>query len=608
MKKTGFALLLVASLMLTGLSACAEGIDITNLSYEELAVLRDEVDQRMEELRRQYAIENGNRVISLNYESVTLFEKQKQQVTASVERVIDDAPEKTSYVWKSSDESVATVSSEGRVTAVSKGEATITCAAADDEYIFAELPVTVVSRVTEVGIDPTEDFTLRLSEVDALASEKQLDVVILPEDAFCQTVRWSSSDETVATVDETGRVHALKPGSVTITATSNEEVTGDMTQKKSSRKVTVVQDVASIELNKSEVRIKKGSTGKLTATVLPEDASNKKVTWESSDTTVVTVSSGELTAKGCGSSVITCRSVDDTEVIASCEVTVYQPVSTLKLDRTSMNVYMGMEPVQLAVTVTPEDATDQSVTWTSSNPEVATVNEYGFVTAVSGGSCEIECKTCDGTDKSAKATILVPSISVEQEAYEVTEKSGLSIPIQFFGKALNDVSVTVEDKSILKAQLVNDDAIYVRVTPEKAGKTTITLKDGASSKNSVKISVTVNSSAVYDSKSYPKASYEDILRYPEDHKGENIQIYGKVLQKMESGSFVVLRVGTTGRYYDSVFYVTYFVDDTMPRVIEDDYVTIYGSCSGTKTYETIMGGSITIPSMYAEKIVVGKKK
>ena len=82
MKKTGFVFLLVVALMLTGLSACAEEIDITGFTYDELSALRDEIDQRMEELRRQYAIENGNRTIALDCESLTLFVKQKQQVTA----------------------------------------------------------------------------------------------------------------------------------------------------------------------------------------------------------------------------------------------------------------------------------------------------------------------------------------------------------------------------------------------------------------------------------------------------------------------------------------------------------------------------------------------
>ena len=608
MKKTGFVFLLVVALMLTGLSACAEEIDITGFTYDELSALRDEIDQRMEELRRQYAIENGNRTIALDCESLTLFVKQKQQVTASVERVVEDAPEKTSVVWSSSDESIATVSSDGRITAVAEGNAVITCAAEDDEYIFATLPVSVVLRVADVTVSPTEEITLRLSDVDLLAREVQLTALIVPENAFCQSVRWISSDETIVSVDEFGLIRALKPGNVTITATSNEEVSGDLTQKKGIRKVTVVQDVASIELDQSQLKIKKGSTAKLTATVLPESASNKKVSWESSDEAVVKVSAGQLTASGCGTCIITCRSTDGSEVYASCEVEVYQPVSSIKLDQTTLNAYIGMEPVQIVATIAPDDATDQTLVWSSSDPSVATVDENGFVTAVAGGTCEIECKACDGSDKSVKATILVPSISVEQEAYEVTEKSGLRIPIQFFGKDINDLSVAVADKTILKANLNTKGIIEVQISPEKAGKTTITLKDASSSKNSVKLSITVASSAVYDSKSYPKASYEDILRYPDKHNGENIQIYGKVLQKMESSSFVVLRVGTTGRYYDSVFYVTYFMDDTMPSVIEDDFVTIYGSCSGTKTYETIMGGSVTIPSMYAEKIIVGKKK
>ena len=87
-----------------------------------------------------------------------------------------------------------------------------------------------------------------------------------------------------------------------------------------------------------------------------------------------------------------------------------------------------------------------------------------------------------------------------------------------------------------------------------------------------------------------------------------MSIYGKVLQKSEGWGSIVLRVGTGGYgYYDKVFWVEYNTSSVSAKVIEDDYITVYGSCTGAHTYETVMGASVTIPSIEAEKIIIGRK-
>ena len=606
MKKLSIMAVVVFLMMCMCASVFAEAIDINAMTYEELESLKSVIDTRMEELRRQYAIENGNRVISFDSAELKLFEKQRQQLTPTVERILEDAPEQTEFVWKSSDESVATVSSDGRISAVSSGNAVITCIAADDEYIFTEIPVTVGSRVTAVGLS-TEVLTLHLNDINPDAATYQIEAILTPDNALCQDVRWTSNDEDVATVDENGVIQAKAPGKAVIRATSNEEVSGDQKQKTRSCDVTVIRDVASIVLDQENVKVKKGSTATLTASVLPEDASNKKLSWESNDEGIATVSAGKITAKACGTCQLICRATDGSEVYAICDVTVYQPVTSIAFDSKTANAYMGMEPVQLVPSVLPDDATDKRVAWSSSDPAIVRINEDGYMIAAAGGTCEVTCTALDGSEKSATITVVVPSISVEKESYEVTEKSGLEIPIQYFGKSISDVAIAVGNKSVLSAKLQKGDNPKIEITPERAGTTTVTLKDNANGAATVKLDITVASSAVYDSKSYPKASYESILRNPDEHDGNQYQIYGKVLQKSEGSYSTVLRVGTTGGYYDSVFYVRYYPSAISENVIEDDYVTIYGICQGTETYKTVMGSYITIPSMLAEKIKIGKK-
>ena len=585
----------------------AEGLNIEQLTYEELAVLREKIDTRIEELKRQYAMENGNRVITLDYEELMLFEKQRKQIIATVERVVDDAPENTKVKWSSSDMGVATVSEDGRVTGVAHGDAVITCVAADDEYIFASLPVHVGKRVTDVTIEPREGFTLRLCDNDELAARKQLEVLITPNNAYCQTVRWTSSDESIVVVDETGMAQALKAGTASITAISNEVVSGDQTQKKSVRKVTVVQGVTEVLIDQEEIRVKKGGTAKLSAQVLPEDATMKNVKWVSSDESIVKVSNGQLTGVSCGLCKVYAYAADGGDVYGSCKVTVYQPVNSLKIIGDSFKVFKGGPTKELKVEVLPNDASYKGVVWTTSDLSIASVNSQGVVSARKAGTCEIICTAADGSGTQTSVTVKVPPLGGFKKEYSITSKGGISIPVLYYNPGAT-LELSVSNSNIVTADFEEKSGkLYIKVIPERVGTTTITVTDQECKDQPVKFSVTVESSATYNSTSYPKASYEDILRYPDKHRGEQVQIYGKVLQKMTSGSSVILRVGTTNRYYDSVFYVTYLSTAIDASVIEDDFVTIYGKCTGTKTYETVMGSSVTIPSMTAEKISIGRK-
>ena len=122
------------------------------------------------------------------------------------------------------------------------------------------------------------------------------------------------------------------------------------------------------------------------------------------------------------------------------------------------------------------------------------------------------------------------------------------------------------------------------------------------------IDVEIASSAVYDTKSYPVVKYEDVLRYPNNYDGQQVSITGKVIQKSDGyGGHVTLRVATRGSYKD-VFYIEYNTSAIETSIIEKDKVTIYGICTGTTTYTTVMGASVTIPSINPEKIIINKKK
>ncbi len=157
-------------------------------SLEELLPIQENLNTVVLEKQRQWAIENGNRVIDLDVTEVTLYTTQTQAIVPTVTRVVDDAPESTRFVWKSSDESVARVNYVGTVTAVGMGDAEITCTAEDDEYIFSTATVHVVLPVTAVTV-PEPRITLLLSEKPE-EGEAALTANVAPENAYCQDITW----------------------------------------------------------------------------------------------------------------------------------------------------------------------------------------------------------------------------------------------------------------------------------------------------------------------------------------------------------------------------------------------------------------------------------
>ena len=581
-------------------------VDWEQYSIEDLIKIRDELSNVLSEKQRQYAIENGNRKITLNEQELTVFTKQTATLVPDVERVVDDAPETTAFVWSSSDESIAKVASNGTVTGVSLGDAEIKCTAKDDEFIFATAQVHVVLPVTSVALEQT-NVSLLLSDDKPEAGSVLLSYSVAPEDAYCSDVTWSSSNEAIALVDENGTVTAVSPGKAVITATSADG--SSATPKKATCNVTVLQAVSGLELDATELTLNKKASQTLKVTYSPDNASQKGVSWESSNPDVVRVNAnGQLTAQTCGTATITCTTTDGSEISANCEVTVIQMVTGLKLSAGGSSFTLDRGKTRtFPVAVTPEDATNKTLTWTSSDKSILTVDDNGRVNAVGGGTATITCSTTDGSKKTLSFSIFVPSIAVKSTSYTITSKDGRTIEVEYYGKTANlEINYSKNLFSMQRTQ--SGTTVSMKVHPTTAGTGYIELRDKENSKNNQKITVKIEHSAVYDKVSYPNASYEDILRNPSIWKGDTVSIYGKVLQKMESWGTTTLRVGTGGYgYYDKVFYVTYSGSGVASaNVIEDDYVTIYGTCTGTETYTTVLGGKVTIPSLTAEKIVIGR--
>lgn len=581
-------------------------IDWSQYDLDELLQIQEELAEEIYQRKIEFAKENGDRLIQLSDSSINLFTGKTYTPEITIERVLDDSPEKTTLVWTSSDENIATVDNNGRITGKALGKVTVTCCAEDDEFIRNTIEVNVVLPVTKLTLPATEELVM--SEKDTEPVTLQLECLIEPEEAFDKTIIWTSDNEEVVTVDEKGVLTAIGPGKAKITASSSDGYSDRPVTAACS--VTVSMQVSSIELEEENLIIEKNKTQTINYTVYPENASQPGVQWESSDPETVAVNTrGQITAKACGTATITCSSTDGSEVFNEIQITVIQKVTGLRWeDNTPITLNVG-RTFTPKVVVSPEDATDKGLKWESSDINVVIVASDGKISATGPGTAKITCTAVDGSEKAITRDVFVPSIGVNTKEYTVTQKGGMQISFDYFGK-YEDLSWRVSSDAYCDSSMsinTGTQSGTIKLTPKKAGTFTITIEDKNSPKSRVSIKVTVAHSAAYDTVSYPKANYTDILRNPSYYKGDQVSIYGKVLQKQSSWGTTVLRVGTGGYgYYDSVFYITYDSSKIDLNVIEDDYITIYGKCTGTKTYTTVMGASITIPSIEAERIMLGR--
>jgi uncharacterized protein YjdB len=231
---------------------------------------------------------------------------------------------------------------------------------------------------------------LTLSQSEAIIEEGgtlKLIANVAPDYATDKRVVWSTSDADVA-IAVKGVVVGLTPGTATITAKAGDvEATCVVTVEK--RYIPV----ASVVLNKNTATVIEGDTLVLTATVRPDNAEDKTVTWTSSDETLATVSDGQVITLAPGKVTITATAGGQT---ASCYITIEErfiPVSEVVLNPAEATIEVG-EKIVLSATVLPENATKKTIVWKSSSSKIASVRN-GTVVGVAEGTATITAKSGD---------------------------------------------------------------------------------------------------------------------------------------------------------------------------------------------------------------------
>ncbi len=302
------------------------------------------------------------------------------------------APEGATTVltWKSLDSSIATVDNTGTVVGKKAGS-TYIVVTSEDGY-SETCKVTVTQQASGISLEMTE-LTLGVGDSYTVG------VTFTPEDSTERLINWSSQNSKIASVNSDGTITGVSVGNTVIFA---RIASGEMAQIM----VAVNNKLGNMTLDKSKKTITVGATFTLKPIFTPSNASNKKVTWSSSNKSVATVStSGKVKGIKGGTSMITCVSKDG-GYTASCFVSVVEKVTSVKLNHTSYKLTVGKN-IQLKATVSSNGATNKIVKWTSSNKKVATVNSRGKVTAKKLGTCTIKAKATDGSGEYATCKIRV---------------------------------------------------------------------------------------------------------------------------------------------------------------------------------------------------------
>lgn len=407
--------------------------------------------------------------ITLEPASVELVDGESVTITATISP--GDATNKQ-VKWTSSNPSILV--SGGKITTSFKqgapttlingkpalGQGTIT-ATTEDGGKTAKCQVTVYAKVVAVtGIRLTET-SLQL----ARGESRVLTATVLPDNATDKAVQWSSSDNSVASVDQKGTVTAVGVGEATITASA-----GGFS---ASCSVSVGVPVTSISLDPDLLYLTKGSVAVLTATVSPADATDKTVQWSSDNPSVATVDqNGRITAVDEGNAVITASAGGFS---ASCSVyCIIIPVTAVILDKKSLSLARGTSET-LKATVLPSDATDKTVKWSSDKSSVATVDQNGQVTAVSSGDATITASV-GSVSATCAVSVFVPVTSVTLNSTSLTLSVGET--------ALLDATVLPEDATDKTATWYSSDPEVAtvdggRITALDFGEAFITAQVGS---------------------------------------------------------------------------------------------------------------------------------
>lgn len=374
--------------------------------------------------------------------------------------------------YASSNPSIAHISEEdGKVYLIFTQAGTVSVTASQKGNTNYETAENVSKSITSIQRYAT-GITLNKTNATIIIGETlTLTATVTPSTTINKNVIWSSSNETIATVDN-GIVKSVGVGEVIISAT-----TADGSGIIATCKITVKPILAtSIMIDKASVSLNIGETASLIATILPNDATYKNIEWSTSNKDFATVENGIVRAIKPGNVVITAKTTDGSSLTATTNVIVQQiPVSSIVLNKTAIQLYVN-DKEQLKATLSPSNATYTDLVWITTNTSVAIV-ENGIITAKSAGIATITATTTDGSNISASCKVTVKKhpqsivweqnldgLAVGGSVIEVNAKTSSGLPVSYYSSA---------DERIVNFVSINGK-LYLN--PMSQGTTTVTAR------------------------------------------------------------------------------------------------------------------------------------
>ena len=485
---------------------------------------------------------------NIAYEKIDVTEEIKDQSEVDVskedtaQKLETEATLTDTVEWVASTKKEST--SQETYTKVSKDTIAEPSLSASLNFDFGILRIMQQSMLANEGIslaNETTEIKLTISGPTSVEEGKSIDLTATLEPSVENAdISWTSDNTGVATVSS-GKVTGVAAGTATITA----KVTTADGDKTATCTVTVTAAVTGVTLDKSTLSLTVGETEKLTEKVSPDNATNKDVTWSTSDAGVAEVSGGNVTAKGVGTATITVTTADGNKT-ATCTVTVTAAtvsVESVTLDKTTLELEEE-GTATLAATVKPDNATDKTVTWTSSDATVATVDNTGKVTAVKKGTATITAKA---GDKSAtctvnvkeKSPVAVESITVTPATTTLEVGKTTVLGVTFKPENVADKTVTWKSSDESKATVDSKGAVTAKAegtvtitatTKEgnKSATCTVTIKNGYDPKtDTTKLLKDKSGNQMYilvDGK-YVEAKVADYYKHNTFYKKEKVAQY-----------------------------------------------------------------------------------
>ena len=373
-----------------------------------------------------------------------------------------------------------------------------------------------------------------------------------------------------------------------------------------------------IRLEPASVSVAAGESTVLTASVERVDADAPEKTdlvWSVEDSDIAQINrDGKVTGRKAGSTIVICTVRDDPSIFFEVDLTVTQNVSSLRLeDYGSIFRLQKGEQRAFPVHISPDDATDPTLIWSSSDPAVASVSADGTVTAEGPGTAEITCTAADRGEKSLSFQVFVPTIAIPFDKASVVEKSGLEFSFTHYGNP-DDLLITDLNGGPMEMLCdgeyeTTDGGVEYNVTilPNYYGVEDVLIRDLGDSDSAVRITFTIEHSAVYDHISYHALDYEKALRCPEEIKGNKVLIVGRIEQVVNDGGGKGYNVFIMEGSPDScLVYVRDPGVGAYNRFFEEgEYIKVYGVADGLLSYTSIIKAQEDVPVIAAEMICFG---